>query len=241
MARRLAHEIKNPLTPIQLAAERIRHKYLKNLDPEAGRVLDRSTHTIVQQVTAMKEMVDAFNEYARPPRLNLRRVDLNDFITEVLYLYRDYPAGVEISLDLDPRHLTIEADKGRLRQLLHNIVKNAIEALRDGGGSTLWIKTRYGKEPQGDYAELVFQDNGPGFPEEVGNVFEPYVTTKPKGTGLGLAIVKKIVEEHGGLIAADSPSEGGVRFTIRFPVSPAVEPAPALGGPMTLVESEDNT
>jgi len=225
VARRLAHEIKNPLTPIQLAAERIRHKYLGKMNEEDGRVLDRGTHTIVQQVAAMKEMVDAFNEYARAPQLRLVHLNLNEFITEVLYLYREYPAGVEIVLDLDAANPVIEADKGRLRQLLHNVTKNAIEAIRDGHGSQLAISTRVLAEG----IELVFQDNGPGFPEgSLGNVFEPYVTTKPKGTGLGLAIVKKIVEEHGGLIRAENAPEGGARIAIRFPAShTAAAPAPA--------------
>ena len=142
VARRLAHEIKNPLTPIQFAAERIRHKYLKQFDEEQGRVLERGTHTIVQQVQAMKEMVDAFNEYARSPRLQLAPLELNEFVAEVLYLYRDYPAGVEIKLELAQEPLPINADKVRLRQLLHNLVKNAIEAIRDGHGSTLWIGAR---------------------------------------------------------------------------------------------------
>jgi len=219
VARRLAHEIKNPLTPIQLAAERIRHKYLKNMDGEQGRVLDRSTHTIVQQVQAMKTMVDDFKEYANPPVLQLATVALNDFITEVLYLYGDYPAGVEIELDLDPSQPVVEADEGRLRQLVHNLVKNAIEAIKDGQGSTLWISTRRCSEVDADYVELSFQDDGPGFPDgEIGNIFEPYVTTKPKGTGLGLAIVKKIVEEHGGMIRAESPQDGGARVVINFPL-----------------------
>jgi nitrogen fixation/metabolism regulation signal transduction histidine kinase len=222
VARRLAHEIKNPLTPIQLAAERIRHKYLKSMDETEARILERGTHTIIQQVQAMKEMVDAFNEYARPPQLRLTELPLNDFITEVLYLYRDYPAGVEITLHLDPRQPVIEADPGRLRQLLHNVVKNAIEAIRDGQGSTLSISTRCDQKTGADYVELSFQDDGPGFPaSSIGSIFEPYVTTKPKGTGLGLAIVKKIVEEHGGLIRAESPNEGGARIVVYFPIRPA--------------------
>jgi nitrogen fixation/metabolism regulation signal transduction histidine kinase len=240
VARRLAHEIKNPLTPIQLAAERIRHKYLKNLSEEEARVLERGTHTIIQQVHAMKEMVDAFNQYARAPRLNLEKVSLNDFITEVLYLYRDYPAGVEMQLNLDPRQPVIEADKGRLRQLLHNIVKNTIEAIRDGQGSTLKISTHCDRQTDIDHVELSFHDDGPGFPHaNIGNIFEPYVTTKPKGTGLGLAIVKKIVEEHGGLIFAENPSEGGARIVIRFPLRYAVvRSAPATINPMTLSSEE---
>ncbi|HOB61915.1 MAG TPA: ATP-binding protein [Candidatus Competibacteraceae bacterium] len=218
VARRLAHEIKNPLTPIQLAAERIRHKYLKQLDEEQGKILDRGTHTIIQQVQAMKDMVDAFNEYARPPRLQLAPLELNEFVTEVLYLYRDYPAGVEIKLDLTREPLQINADKGRLRQLLHNLVKNAIEAIRDGHGSTLWIKTRREHVTGADCAELIVRDDGPGFPSNIlASAFEPYVTTKPKGTGLGLAIVKKIVEEHGGWIQLEAPVEGGARIVIRLP------------------------
>jgi nitrogen fixation/metabolism regulation signal transduction histidine kinase len=241
VARRLAHEIKNPLTPIQLAAERIRHKYLKNMTPEEARVLDRSTQTIIQQVQAMKEMVDAFNQYARPPQLNLTTVALNDFITDVLYLYRDYPAGVEIQLDLDSNQPLIEADQGRLRQLLHNLVKNAIEAIRDGQGSTLRITTRWDRRAATESVELRFQDDGPGFPEQLqGTVFEPYVTTKPKGTGLGLAIVRRIVEEHGGLIHLESPPEGGACIVIRLPISPAVAESPsALAAAATLYSNTE--
>jgi nitrogen fixation/metabolism regulation signal transduction histidine kinase len=219
VARRLAHEIKNPLTPIQLAAERIRHKYLKQFDEEQGKVLERGTHTIIQQVQAMKEMVDAFSEYARPPRLQLAPLELNEFVTEVLYLYRDYPAGVEIKLDLTQEPLRINGDKGRLRQLLHNLVKNAIEAIRDGHGSTLWIGTRREHVGGADCVELSVRDNGPGFPDNIlASAFEPYVTTKPKGTGLGLAIVKKIVEEHGGWIQLETPADGGARVVIRLPI-----------------------
>jgi nitrogen fixation/metabolism regulation signal transduction histidine kinase len=239
VARRLAHEIKNPLTPIQLAAERIRYKYLKMLDEEQARVLERGTHTIILQVQALKEMVDAFNEYARPPQLQLAPVALNDFITEVLYLYREYPAGVEIQLDLDPLQPAIEADKGRLRQLVHNVVKNAIEALKGGQGSTLQVSTCCGREADARYVELIFQDDGVGFPEgDMGDIFEPYVTTKPKGTGLGLAIVKKIVEEHGGVIRAEAPAEGGARIVIRFPLR-AVAVAPNPITPITLAHAEE--
>ena len=219
VARRLAHEIKNPLTPIQLAAERIRHKYLKQFDEEQGKVLERGTHTIIQQVQALKEMVDAFNEYARSPRLQLVSLELNEFVTEVLYLYRDYPAGVEIKLELAPEPLCIKADQGRLRQLLHNLVKNAIEAIRSSHGSTLWIHTRRDHVAGADCAELSVRDDGPGFPDSIlSSAFEPYVTTKPKGTGLGLAIVKKIVEEHGGWIQLETAAEGGARVAIRLPL-----------------------
>ena len=239
VARRLAHEIKNPLTPIQLATERIRHKYLKLLEEEQGRILDRGTHTIIQQVQALKEMVDAFNEYARPPHLKLGPMALNEFITEVLHLYRDYPAGVEIQLELDPHQPVIEADKGRLRQLVHNVVKNALEALKDSNSSLLRVSTRCIQEAETGYIELSFQDNGVGFPEnDIGDIFEPYVTTKPKGTGLGLAIVKKIVEEHGGSIHAEAPNEGGARIVIRFPMRSGAMPANPIT-PMTLTHAEE--
>jgi nitrogen fixation/metabolism regulation signal transduction histidine kinase len=220
VARRLAHEIKNPLTPIQLAAERIRHKYLANMDPQQGRILDRGTHTIVQQVQAMKDMVNAFNEYARPPSLTLTTIDLNGFVTDVLYLYKDHPAGITIKLSLDPQAPCIEADRGRLRQLLHNLVQNAIEAIATGQGSTLWVSTQRQKETTTDYVELSLKDDGPGFPDDtIGDIFEPYVTTKTKGTGLGLAIVKKIVEEHGGLIQLKARPGGGAVVSIHFPSS----------------------
>jgi nitrogen fixation/metabolism regulation signal transduction histidine kinase len=164
---------------------------------------------------------------------------LNEFITEVLHLYRDYPAGVEIQLELDPRHPIIEADKGRLRQLVHNVVKNALEALKDGNGSRLQVSTRCSQEAETGYVELSFQDNGVGFPEgDIGDIFEPYVTTKPKGTGLGLAIVKKIVEEHGGLIHAEAPAEGGARIVIRFPMRSGAMPANPIT-PMTLTHAEE--
>ncbi|MEE4377267.1 MAG: ATP-binding protein [Candidatus Competibacteraceae bacterium] len=236
VARRLAHEIKNPLTPIQLASERIRHKYLKNMTADEASILDRCTQTIIQQVQAMKEMVDAFNQYARPPQLNLTTVALNDFISDVLYMYRDYPAGVEIQLTLDPSQPKIEADKGRLRQLLHNLTKNGIEAIQDGQGSSLQISTRWNREADAKAVELRFQDDGSGFPEQMlGSLFEPYVTTKPKGSGLGLAIVKRIVEEHGGVINAESPPEGGACITIRLPISAVSVDSPATPATITTV------
>jgi nitrogen fixation/metabolism regulation signal transduction histidine kinase len=128
---------------------------------------------------------------------------------------------VEIQLDLDPQQPIIQGDKGRLRQLLHNLVKNAIEAIVEGSGSRLCITTHCSsnnRKTAHNYVELIFQDDGVGLPnEKIGDIFEPYVTTKPKGTGLGLAIVKKIVEEHSGLIRVEIPSEGGTRMVILFP------------------------
>ncbi|MEO5573391.1 MAG: ATP-binding protein, partial [Gammaproteobacteria bacterium] len=219
VARRLAHEFKNPLTPIQLSAERLRHKYLKTMDAKDAEVLDRSTHTIVQQVEVMKEMVNAFAEYARNPQMRPRQLNLNQLINEVLDLYRGGRAGTQFKVLLDPELPIIEADPGRLRQLLHNLIKNSLEAMADQRGSRITISTRCVGESDCRFVELRVEDRGPGIPEEMlGKLFEPYVTTKPKGTGLGLAIVKKIVEEHGGSLQAENLSAGGACLLIRLPV-----------------------
>lgn len=219
MARRLAHEIKNPLTPIRLSAERMRHRYLKDMPPAEAELLDRSTHTIVQQVEAMQEMVKAFSEYARTPKLQRRPLDLNALIDEVLDLYRDH-APVQWVLALEPELPPVEVDSGRFRQLLHNLIKNVLEVLVDRSDGRITIATRRIEESGFLFVELRVADNGPGFPPSLlGTVFEPYVTTKPKGTGLGLAIVKKIVEEHGGMIVAENGDDGAC-MVIRLPLEP---------------------
>lgn len=218
VARRLAHEIKNPLTPIQLSAERIRHRYLERMEGRDAEVLERATRTIVQQVDEMKEMVNAFSDYARPPRLKLESLDLNRLIQEVVELYRHAPERLEFALRLDPRLPQLQADAGRLRQLLHNLIKNAEEACTGAERCEITIDTRLVQVRYGDMVELVVADNGPGFADDMlAQLFEPYVTSKPKGTGLGLAIVKKIVEEHNGGISARNTG-GGAQVTIRLPV-----------------------
>ena len=218
VARRLAHEIKNPLTPIQLSAERLRHKYLDKMNPEDAGVLDRATHTIVQQVETLKEMVKAFSEYARMPTLQREDIDLNAIIREVIELYQGGDNRVAFTLQLDKGTPHIEADVGRMRQLLHNLIKNALEAM-DYQTGELRISTRCAEEHACRYVELKFEDTGPGFPEElIGQLFEPYVTSKAKGSGLGLAIVKKIVEEHGGMLEAENVEGGGACVVIRLPV-----------------------
>jgi len=223
VARRLAHEIKNPLTPIQLSAERMRRKYLSKMSPKDAELLDRSTHTIVQQVEAMKEMVKTFSEYAYTPKMQFRPIDLNAVIGEVVELYCGDPALV-VHLDLATGLPVLEADSGRLRQLLHNLIKNAREAGVDGPIG-LQLTTRCISTDVCDLVELMVEDNGPGIPEAIrAHLFEPYVTTKPKGTGLGLAIVKKIVEEHGGMLWADNGESGGARITIRLPAKQVQEP-----------------
>ena len=219
VARRLAHEIKNPLTPIQLAAERLRHKYLKKMPEKDADVLDRSTHTIVQQVESLKEMVKAFSDYARMPELQLENLDLNSIIDEVLDLYRGSDSHVRFELELDPSMPHIEADAGRVRQVLHNLFKNALEAMDYASDSRVRISTRCAQEHSCHYVELKIEDNGPGIPDELfDQLFDPYVTTKPRGSGLGLAIVKKIVEEHGGMLWAENNTTGGATIIIRLPV-----------------------
>jgi len=205
VARRLAHEIKNPLTPIQLSAERLRHKYLKTMPAEDADLLDRSTNTIVQQVETLKQMVKAFSDYARMPAVELKTIDLNQLINDVLDLYQDTNTNVLIETQLDSTMPHIEADINRMRQLLINLVKNALEALEGQEDGKLILTTECAKKAACHYVEITIKDNGPGIPQEMfSTLFEPYITTKPKGSGLGLAIVKKIVEEHGGVLWAEN-------------------------------------
>ncbi len=220
VARRLAHEIKNPLTPIQLSAERMRRRYLDSLPEEEAGLLDRSTHTIVQQVEALKEMVKAFSDYARSPELHLRPLDFNQLIGEVVDLYRMGEGETAFQLDLEEGIPPVDADAGRMRQLLNNLIKNAQETVAGREGARIMLRTRWHDEQDGRFVELRVEDNGPGIPEEVmAHLFEPYITTKPKGTGLGLAVVKKIVEEHNGVIYAENLPSGGAGFVIRLPGS----------------------
>lgn len=220
VARRLAHEIKNPLTPIQLSAERLRHKYLDKMQDKDREVLDRLTHTIIQQVDSMKEMVNAFSNYARSPQVHLEPAHLNDLAREVVELYRYNRGATGIEASLDPRVPTLELDTGRVRQVLHNLIKNALEACEGHEGCTVAVCTRLVEEKDKREVEIVVEDNGPGFtPDVLERVFDPYVTTKGRGTGLGLAIVKKIVEEHGGMVRAETRAEGGARVLARLPAA----------------------
>jgi nitrogen fixation/metabolism regulation signal transduction histidine kinase len=222
VARRLAHEIKNPLTPIQLSAERMRRKFLGSMNAQDAQILERATHTIVAQVDAMKQMVNAFSEYARAPDMHFSRFDLNQLITEVVDLYRVQDSSADLKLLLDAHLPVISADRMRIRQILNNLVTNSLEALEGRPDACIEIETHVAEEGPKQVASvaIVVTDNGPGFQRDlIGTVFDPYVTSKPKGTGLGLAIVKKIVEEHGGRIEADNPRSGGARVRILLPLS----------------------
>ncbi len=219
VARRLAHEIKNPLTPIQLSAERLRHKFLEQMNEKDARVLDRATHTIVAQVDALKEMVNAFSDYARPPQMKTQPIRIDELVAEVLELYRGADSEVKLTWQLHAPEARIEADPVRLRQVIHNLVKNALEAVAERTPATVEVCTQEQQVADCGFVELAVTDNGPGFsPDILDRLFEPYVTTKTKGTGLGLAIVKKIVEEHSGMIRAENPPEGGGRVVLRLPL-----------------------
>ncbi len=226
VARRLAHEIKNPLTPIQLSAERLRRKYLDTMPAEEAQVLDRATHTIVQQVEAMKEMVNAFSDYARAPDMEIGRFNMDKLVHEVVDLYRAQESGIKIVLTSDPSMPMIDADIGRVRQILHNLIRNATEALENTDNGQIDVHVSVAEFDGVDVVQIKVEDNGSGFEEgSIDQVFDPYVTTKPKGTGLGLAIVKKLVEEHVGSIRAYNRSEGGAVISIRLPLNEAAREA----------------
>lgn len=218
VARRLAHEIKNPLTPIQLAAERLRHKYLSTMPETDAAVLDRSTRTIVQQVEAMKTMVNAFSEYARPPQMQPTALNADKLFSDVLDLYRS-GSKTRIHNRLSAPNARVIADPVRLRQVVVNLIKNAIEAIGDQEDGRIEVHSREVTALDTEYYELRVEDNGPGFSMEVvDDPFEPYTTTKDKGNGLGLAIVKKIVEEHGGTIWAEN-NDPGACLILRLPIA----------------------
>jgi len=224
VARRLAHEIKNPLTPIQLSAERLEHRLSDKLEPADAQILARSTRTIVSQVAQLKGMVDAFSQYARSPEMQLQQLDLNQLVRDVLALYEGARSVVTLALDetLPP----VLGDPARLRQVIHNLLQNAEQAVASTTAARIRLRTGI----EGSLALLEVSDNGPGFPSEIlARAFEPYVTTKAKGTGLGLAIVKKIVEEHNGSIQLSNAGSAGAQVRIRLPLAAAavqMQPAP---------------
>jgi len=221
VARRLAHEIKNPLTPIQLSAERVQHKLINKLNDEDARILRRSTETIVNQVEALKKMVNEFNQYARVPQLELHQLELNKLVREVLSLYDNARAVLDVGHEVDIKSTfaselpLIKGDPAQLRQILHNLLQNAQDALVNTADPMIEVRTEVTQEG----VQLTITDNGCGFPDEIkARVFEPYVTTKSKGTGLGLPIVKKIVEEHGAIIRVENGKVRGAKISIVFPL-----------------------
>ena len=212
VAKRLAHEIRNPLTPIQLSAERLAWKLQDKLGEQDAQILTRSTDTIIKQVAAMKEMVEAFRNYARAPSLKLEKQDLNKIIEEVLLLYEAGACTFDAVFSNIPA--VMYADATAMRQVLHNIFKNAAEAAEEAAQPEVHIHT----DNTDGKITLTVANNGKSFGKDMlANAFEPYVTDKPTGTGLGLPVVKKIVEEHGGRIALSNPAEGGASVKITLP------------------------
>jgi nitrogen fixation/metabolism regulation signal transduction histidine kinase len=224
VARRLAHEIKNPLTPIQLSAERLEMKLAGKLGQAEQALLTKSVKTIVDQVEAMKRLVNEFRDYARLPAAELVAVDLNALIHDVLQLYHGDHTGpvVPVVAELDPKARPIRGDAQLLRQVLHNLLQNAQDAQEGKKGAQVTLKTDYSESAQ--RVRLTVRDNGAGFPEHIlKRAFEPYVTTKVKGTGLGLAVVKKIADEHGARIdISNRVAEGvvqGAQVSLSFAVA----------------------
>jgi nitrogen fixation/metabolism regulation signal transduction histidine kinase len=215
VARRLAHEIKNPLTPIQLSAERIKHKLGSKLNKDDTEILDKAVSTIVNQVDAMKTMVNEFSEYARAPKLNLELTDINETIIEICHLFEN--SGIKITTNLLKGLPKIKVDANMMRQVLINLIQNAQDAMVSNTKKpSIKINTNKYK----NYLVLSIEDNGPGFSEDIlKKAFEPYVTTKSHGTGLGLAIVKKIIEEHEGIIVVENIKSGGAHINIQLPLS----------------------
>jgi nitrogen fixation/metabolism regulation signal transduction histidine kinase len=215
VARRLAHEIKNPLTPIQLSAERLQHRLAQDLDTEQRCLLDRATQTIVSQVEAMKNMVNDFRDYARTPPPQLEATDMNALLMDVLSLYEAPERRLRLSLTSDPT--PVLADAGQLRQVLHNLLKNALEAAGSGPAELEVISTT---TTQPARLKLTIADRGCGFAASIlSRACEPYVTTKPRGTGLGLAIVKKIIDDHRGEISWANREGGGAVVTLFLPLA----------------------
>jgi len=220
VARRLAHEIKNPLTPIQLSAERLRRKYLKAMPKEESEILDRSTHIIVEQVAAMKEMVNAFSDYARSPDMEISTFNITELIQEVIDLYKEQEEKINIILNIDPENIQFDADPGRIRQIMHNLIRNSIEAIGNDGQGIIKIRAKPIEIKKIKMIEISVEDNGCGFKKEsLAQIFDPYVTSKSKGTGLGLAIVKKLVEEHMGSIEAENIENKGALIKIHLPLN----------------------
>ncbi|MDX1625194.1 MAG: ATP-binding protein [Wenzhouxiangellaceae bacterium] len=220
LARRLAHEVKNPLTPIRLAAERLQIRLGNELPAPQDQLVQRTTDTIIHQVDHLRRLVDAFGDYARPGPDRTEPVELAEVVDPVVGLWTSGDSGVRFRVDLAHGNLRVLADPGRLHQILNNLVQNAREAHPDGA-PTLAISSRPEPGDAPRHVRLEVRDDGPGIPADIlPRIFEPYVTTKERGTGLGLAIVHRLVDEMGGRISVDNAPAGGARVRLDLPVAP---------------------
>ena len=221
VARRLAHEIKNPLTPIQLAAERLRSKYLSSLDTNNVETLDRMTNTIIQQVETMKDMVNDFSDYARPAEFKEEEIEIINLLQEGVDLFSNMNCGNKIEMDIKTNLPKIHGDEKKLRRVLNNVLANAVDANSIGDHNLLKISAKTVNIEDNEIIEIRVIDSGPGIdPLVENNLLEPYITTKEKGTGLGLAIVKKIIDEHSGTFwLENNKEEDGACAVIRLPVN----------------------
>jgi len=219
VARRMAHEINNPLTPIQLSAERIRNRYLSKLGKEDQAFLSSSTRTIINQVEVLRDMVNAFGEFAKDPQLKFERFDFNQLLMESVDLFEEEKNVKYFTLLLDEGITFVEGDVKRVRQILNNVFKNAIDATKDCSNPQITVTSKLLTDERKGYFELKIIDNGHGFdPTFLQDAFQPYVTTKSKGTGLGLAIVKKLVQEHFGFVTVENNPDQGACLTILLPI-----------------------
>ena len=253
VARRLAHEIKNPLTPIQLSAERLQLKLEPKLEGNDQSMLQRAVGTIVSQVQAMKTLVNEFRDYARLPAARLKPLALNELVRDVLHLYAQAQEQGRLHCDLPADLPAIMGDESQLRQVIHNLVQNALDAVADRPDGQVTVRTELQRHDAGGVrgVRLVVVDNGPGFPDKVlKRAFEPYVTTKSKGTGLGLAVVKKIADEHAARVRISNvptasrgeapgaePAVEGAQVSLSFSklapasVTPSPPPTPEAASP----------
>jgi two-component system nitrogen regulation sensor histidine kinase NtrY len=229
VARRIAHEIKNPLTPIQLASERLKRKYSREIKSDPDTFV-ACTETIIRQVEDIGRMVDEFSSFARMPRPELKLENLNELVRQAVFLERNRFPSIRVDLDIPEQPLELLCDSRQVSQALINILKNAAEAVESRNGSNAvlspgWIGVTVREEHTDNAQQLVYvevEDNGRGLPQENRDrLTEPYVTTRAKGTGLGLAIVKKVMEDHNGDLSIEDREGGGARVSLIFKESRA--------------------
>ena len=228
VAQRIAHEIKNPLTPIQLSAERLRRRLSTDRSPEDKRLLEEATATIVEEVEGLKQLVDEFSRFARMPALQPKETDLGRLLEGVVVLYRESHPGLTIKSSFSPDMPAVDVDPDQIKRAVLNLVDNAAEAVGGTGQvsvDTIWM-------PESRRARIVVADDGPGIPaEDKERLFLPYFSTKANGTGLGLPIVHQIVTDHGGTIWVEDAMPQGTRFVLELPVGRLAATAPVESAP----------